>query len=443
MAPARRRRLSWKHWGAVLAAALLLPLALPALAGAHVLPASKVLLEVGSTNVTGEVQLPLGRLSVALGRTLTAATAAEQHLQLERYIRSHISATSDDGSWQVTVTNGHIETMNGRAYFVATITLTPPDGQVTDFDLHYAVIIAKLVTHRAFLVLTPTSSTSSTSSEAIGIFDWTTSTIYVPVGSVSPFSAFTSMAHLGVQHISEGADHLLFLITLLIPAPLLIRARRWGPAPSPFRAARRIVHVVTAFAIGHSITLALAGFGLVNPPAQPIEVLIALSIAVSALHAIRPIVRGGEAMIALCFGLVHGLAFAEVLRGLGLQGTDLVVSLLGFNLGIEVTQLLVVALLMPSFWLLSRTGIYPAVRVGIGAAAFVAAVAWMLERANVIATDPLDPVTEGLISHPFVVATGLAIAAVTSSAISRRSERRGRLAHDSAALAAGAARAAR
>jgi hypothetical protein len=103
-----------------------------------------------------------------------------------------------------------------------------------------------------------------------------------------------------------------------------------------------------------SLTLAAAAFGLVNVPSHPVEALIALSIAVSAAHALRPLVRGGETKIAFSFGLVHGLAFAEVLRGLGLRGTDLVLSLLGFNVGIELTQLLILALLMPSLCVLAR-----------------------------------------------------------------------------------------
>ena len=110
------------------------------------------------------------------------------------------------------------------------------------------------------------------------------------------------------------------------------------PGAGPWLSIKHTVHVVTAFAIGHSITLALAGFGLIHPPSQIVESLIALSVLVSAIHAIRPLIRGGEAIIAFSFGLAHGLAFANLLGALGLTGTALIGPLLGFNLGIELTH---------------------------------------------------------------------------------------------------------
>ncbi|MFI6035545.1 HupE/UreJ family protein [Streptomyces sp. NPDC051315] len=113
-----------------------------------------------------------------------------------------------------------------------------------------------------------------------------------------------------------------------------------------------------------SLTLALAASGVVRVPSQPVETLIALSIAVSAVHATRPLVARGEVLIAAGFGLVHGLAFASLIGDLGLGRGSLVTTLLGFNLGIGLTQLLVVALMMPSLLVLARTALYPAFRVG-------------------------------------------------------------------------------
>ena len=188
-----------------------------------------------------------------------------------------------------------------------------------------------------------------------------------------------------MQHIGEGADHLLFLLMLLIPAPLVARRGRWRRGGDGRRSVIRVVHVVTAFAIGHSITLALATLGVIHVPARLVESLIALSILVSAVHALRPLVPRGEPIIAAGFGLVHGLAFATLLGDLGLSGGALVSSLLGFNLGIELTQLLVVALMMPSLYVLSQTRAYGVLRpalalVGAGAVGCVAARAHDADR---------------------------------------------------------------
>ncbi len=104
--------------------------------------------------------------------------------------------------------------------------------------------------------------------------------------------------------------------------------------------------------------------GAVNVPSRPVEVLIALSILVSALHAFRPIFPGKEAFIAAFFGLIHGLAFAATLDRLGLEHWEQVAGILAFNLGIEAMQMLVVAAILPSLMLLSRTPAYPIFRIG-------------------------------------------------------------------------------
>jgi len=171
---------------------------------------------------------------------------------------------------------------------------------------------------------------------------------------------------------------------------------------------------MTAFAIGHSITLALGALGYISVPTRVVESLIALSILVSGIHAIKPLVPGGEAWIAAGFGLMHGLAFAALLGDLGLGRGSLVADLLGFNLGIELTQLIVVALLMPSLLLLSRTRIYPGVRITAAGIGVVLAAAWLAERTTLIATDPFNHLTDALIEHPFTVAVTLTVIAAIS-----------------------------
>jgi hypothetical protein len=248
------------------------------------------------------------------------------------------------------------------------------------------------------------------------VIDWTRKSIHVGAGGGSWLQGFRATVRLGVGHIGEGADHLLFLLTLLLPAPLIARAGRWHRSDDGRRSVIRVVHVVTAFAVGHSTTLALAALGVVHAPSRLVESLIALSILVSSLHAIRPLVPRGEPLIAAGFGLVHGLAFAALLGGLGLHGGALVASLLGFNLGIELTQLLVVALMMPSLYLLSRTPVYGVVRVGTALVALVLSGAWLLDRTTLIGSDPLAAVSDALINHPFTVAAAFALfAAVTYS----------------------------
>jgi hypothetical protein len=246
------------------------------------------------------------------------------------------------------------------------------------------------------------------------VLDWRGHTITVPAAGPTREDGFLASLRLGVEHIAGGADHLLFLIMLLLPAPLVARGRRWVRGGDLRRNGVRVVHVVTAFAIGHSITLALGALGYVSAPARVVESLIAVSILVSGVHAIRPLVPGGEAWIAAGFGLMHGLAFAALLGDLGLGHGSLVADLLGFNLGIELTQLLVVALLMPSLLVLSRTRVYPALRTGLAGAGVVLAAAWLAERTTLLDTNPLNAVADAMVAHPFTIAALAAAVAVAS-----------------------------
>jgi hypothetical protein len=191
---------------------------------------------------------------------------------------------------------------------------------------------------------------------------------------------FVSIFRLGMRHIAEGTDHLLFLLTLLLPAPLLVTGSRWTGFADVRQSVLRILKVVTAFTVGHSITLALGTLGLVHVPSRPVEVLIAVSILLSAIHAVRPLFPGKEPVIAAFFGLIHGLAFAATLNELGLGRWERLSGLLAFNLGIEIMQLVVVAAVLPSLVLLSRTNRYSVLRIGGGFVACYASAGWIAER---------------------------------------------------------------
>jgi hypothetical protein len=231
---------------------------------------------------------------------------------------------------------------------------------------------------------------------------------------------FTSLFRLGMRHIAEGTDHLLFLLTLLLPAPLLATASRWSGFAGARHSLLQILKVVTAFTIGHSITLAVAALGLVRLPSRPIEVLIALSILVSAVHALRPLFPGQEALIAAFFGLIHGLAFAATLGELGLGRWERVTGILAFNLGIETMQLIVVAAIMPSLVLLRRMKSYSVLRIGGAVFAGLASLGWIAERLLGV-HNSVDAVVDGVAHHGAWIAGGLFLLSAVSWRNSRKS----------------------
>jgi hypothetical protein len=404
---------------AFLLAALLLAGVLAPPADAHPMSTSAVLLDIGDQRVDGEVQLPLDRLSIAVDRDLTRASVlGADRAFLKNYTGQHISAVGEDGEpWTVELGTGTVRSIDAAPHLVYPLQISPPDGEVTDFDLRYDVIVEELLTHKVMVTVRydfDRGVLKKDDAETLGVLDYETKSLSVPAGEGSWLRGFAATAAVGIEHVGEGADHLLFLLMLLIPAPLVATGGRWRVAPSRRRAITRILHVVTAFAVGHSLTLALAATGVIDLPTRPVETLIALSIAVSAIHAIRPLAARGEVLIATGFGLIHGLAFASLITDLGLDRGSLLTTLLGFNLGIELTQLLVVALLMPSLLVLARTRFYPVFRTTVAVIGLVFSVSWMLERAALTSTDPFESVQTWLVGHPLWVAVtvaGLAAAA--------------------------------
>ncbi|MCW2790700.1 MAG: HupE / UreJ protein [Aeromicrobium sp.] len=399
--------------GPVLAALVLIVGASTA-ASAHPLSTSAVLLDINAAQVDAKVELPLDQLSIALDKNLTATSvlAPSTLIGLRTYVQAHMSATdSSQGAWTTSVNGGQVERIDGVDHLVLDAALVPASGDVGDFELHYDAIVDTLQSHRVFVSARHGDTGSYTT---LVMLSWQrTSVPVVSASAPAATSGFTSAVELGYDHIRSGSDHLLFLLMLLLPAPLLVRGRRWVRRPDIGSGVWRIVHAVTAFAIGHSIALVMGAVGLVHLPTRAVEAGIALSVLISALHAIRPIVRRGEVVIAVSFGLLHGLSFASVINELDLGRSSFVSTLLGSNLGIELTQLLVVALVMPSLMLLSRTRAYELVRGGIAGIGVILAAAWFGERLSLMPRNPLEPIAAVLVEHPLRLAAALAALALT------------------------------
>jgi hypothetical protein len=185
----------------------------------------------------------------------------------------------------------------------------------------------------------------------------------------------------GVWHIWIGFDHILFLLSLLLPAVLVWGVREWRAAETFGAAFWSVVRVVTAFTAAHSITLTLATLGYVSLPSRWVESAIAASVVLAALNNVWPVFHGRRWMVAFSFGLIHGFGFASVLVDLGLPRDALALALVGFNLGVECGQLAIVAVFLPLAFSLRRTWFYRRlVMVGGSLAIAVLAAVWLCER---------------------------------------------------------------
>jgi hypothetical protein len=186
----------------------------------------------------------------------------------------------------------------------------------------------------------------------------------------------------GVSHIWQGLDHVLFLLALLLPAVLRREAGRWIAAQALRPVLADVARVVTAFTLAHSLTLSLAALGLVRVPARLVEPAIAASVALAAANNLRPLFGRDRWAVAFALGLLHGFGFSSVLADVGLPRQQLLAALFGFNLGVELGQLALVAAFVPLAFLVRRTAGYRRLALVGGSAAIAAlALVWVLERA--------------------------------------------------------------
>ena len=363
--------------------AALLALLLSPAAWAHLQPTTLAVLNADSGRANLTLHLPLSELQLAFGHRVNdrpEARMASWSADLRQYLIEHTCPTSPDGkAWAVEVLDmalGSAEQTQSGPFQEVNVRLAltpPPGGDARRFELHYDAIMHQVVTHKAVFSVRSgwgSGNPGELRTRVIYVNNLTSRVepLEVDLAAGSWFAGFAGMVRLGMRHIREGLDHLLFLMVLLLAAS--------GSDGALLRVAR----IVTAFTLGHSATLAVGALHWLQAPQQPVEVLIAVSILVTAIHAIRPLFPGGEAKMAAGFGLVHGMAFASAISDLNLPPGPLALSILGFNAGIEMMQLAVIALTMPWLILLSRTRAYIWVRIGGAAMAVLAAAGWMVNR---------------------------------------------------------------
>jgi hypothetical protein len=367
----RRNGLARALAGAGIVASLLASAAV----SAHGLGSSQVRLRVDGPRIDGAWEVQVADAGRALG--LPAADEAAlraREAALGAYLAARLSLAGDGASCAPIVPVGPVEWQRElgqvRVGFRATCPTAPRRltiacGLLFDADPR----------HRAYFAVEDARETQ------VGLLRAARRAVTLDVRQLRPGADFLEFVREGVRHIWTGLDHLLFLLALLLPAPLLREAGAWVPRPRLASTAREVLKVVTAFTLAHSLTLALAAFDVVSPRPRFVEVAIAVSVLAAAWNNLRPFLPGRASAMAFAFGLVHGLGFAAGLRDLGLPRAARGLAVLGFNVGVELGQLAVVAPLLPLLYVASRRRAYPRFGLGAGslAIAWIAAL-WILER---------------------------------------------------------------
>jgi hypothetical protein len=389
----------------------------------HALPGTAVSLAFGNDDVSMQIDAPLDQFELGFKHPVMDApmnTVQRYPTLLPDYFVAHVQPVSPDGRpWRVEVTSLAIEpaTDASPVDIRAQLRLTPPAGApVRRFLLNYSVINHEVMTHTVLVFARSDwqNGVFSQKPELLGTVRWLTTGIDIDRRRGSFWQGFAGVFRMGMQHIADGTDHLLFLLALLLPAPLYRKDGRWAGYGGVRHAVGGLAALITAFTLGHSVALVVGAMTNLTYPVKPVEVAIALSVFVSALHAWRPLLRGKETWVAVGFGLIHGLSFSEVLRNNGLDGWQRAAAVLGFNLGIEFMQLLVVAAVVPWLILLAKAGRYTLVRTGGAAFAAVASLAWVAERITGSSNVVSQWMEDAMPYSPYLVAA-LAVAALVAS----------------------------
>ncbi|HYP64734.1 MAG TPA: HupE/UreJ family protein [Steroidobacteraceae bacterium] len=235
----------------------------------------------------------------------------------------------------------------------------------TEVAVHYRLLFEVDPTHRGLLQVVGAGG------EQAAVLSREAPRASLNVSSPERWQQLGAFVCEGIWHILKGYDHILFLLTLLFPAVVRYGVHGWEPRASLRDAALEVLQVVTAFTLAHSLTLSLAVLGLVHLPARWVESAIALTVLLGALNNLKPLIVRRRWAVAFTFGLVHGLGFASVLTDLGLHGANLTLSLLGFNVGVEMGQMLIVLAVLPLAFLLRDTALYRRTFMPAGSAAIV------------------------------------------------------------------------
>ena len=403
-------------------------------AGAHTGTQAYLYLDVTDDELGGRVEVPLDDVRTHFGVKLEGSTDDELIAGLEEirseliaYFDEHVSVGAGGRPFALEYTDIEVlqvEAQYGVFQFVATV----PDGAVPrQLEVQFDPFFDDIPNRDALLLIGNDwkSGVIDNGTEGLLRFDKGARSQAVDLGDASQWKNFRASVELGVDHIRTGPDHVLFVLALLLPS-VLIFTTAWNPVDGFGSSLWRILKVVSMFTLAHSITFVAAGLDVLPlPPSKLVESIIALSIAATALHNLRPVVHNREWLIAFGFGLFHGMGFASLVGGLDVSQSTKMVSLLGRNVGIELGQAVVVLMLFPGLFLLRRTkwfnGFFTVASIGLA----VVALGWMIERLfekDLRISNAIDPIVD----FPRSIVWAVLFAAI-AGALYLREQRRGTL----------------
>jgi hypothetical protein len=348
---------------------------------AHKPSDSYLAVRVEGAHVSGQWDIALRDLDFAIGLDdsgdgdITWGEVKAHHADIAAYALARLKLRSEGADCPARAGELLADDHSDGAYSVMRFAATCPE-EVTTLEISYGLFADIDPQHRGLLRLEHGVATRT------AIFGPERATQSFELAKISALTQFFDYGREGVWHIWIGFDHILFLVSLLLPAVLVLDGGRWQAVTRFPPAFWEVFKIVTSFTVAHSITLSLAALGVISLPSRLVESAIATSVVLAALNNVFPVVHGRRWMVAFAFGLIHGFGFASVLRDLGLPQDALLIALVGFNLGVEAGQLAIVSAFLPVAYVLRASWFYRRLVFVVGSVA-IAAVAgiWLVERA--------------------------------------------------------------
>ena len=335
--------------------AIVVLVALAAPAWAHKPSDAQLRLEAQGDRLTGRIDIAIRDLDAALAiddgdGALTWAELSAAAPRIAAYIGSRVQLADcalEQG------TPGLVELSDGAYWSVPLVARCAPKT----LELRYALLFDIDAQHRG-LVHVGGQTVIVRDAEPVRI-------------AVGESTSVRSFIREGIWHIWIGLDHILFLLCLILPAVWRRTSLR--------QSAIEVFEIVTAFTLAHSITLVISAVGLFTLPSRFVETAIALSVVAAALNNLLRVIDARWA-VAFGLGLLHGFGFSSVLVDLGLPSHELIGTLLGFNLGVELGQAAIVLAVLPLLYVIRNSLAYRALLYAGSGAVVVIATIWTYER---------------------------------------------------------------
>ena len=376
---------------------------------------SYLFLRIYETNgIEGRFDINVKELNKIFGfnlpKDINVETIKPYAKQIQDYYLTHASISSGSKKYSFLFNKlSEIDEGDGN-YIQFHFKLKDSNSLPENLDIFYNVGFSEDFEHKGFLIIEYNWKAGVINEETNIVMDFgpndTTGTL--ALNDTSKLPGFIAMIKQGIWHIWIGFDHILFLLALILPA--VVRRKNnsiygWEPVMTFNVAFLHIVKVITFFTIAHTITLTLASLELISLPSRLVEAMIAFSIGLAAFHNIKPIFKLKDWIIAFIFGLFHGFGFASVLSDLGLTKEFLTLSLLGFNVGVEIGQVVIIAIIFPMLFIIRKRKSYPKFLVFMSALLIFMSLYWLIERVF----DINIPFDDRIKRHIYLLAKSLGI----------------------------------